>query len=174
MIRRDIFHSFPPPFFFSVELIIVIDRHRLGPIYSNKWSCFARSLKKMNRVLNVVRVSRAKIDASKLFVPCLAKEPFRAMGLEGWSMGRGGGRRGASERFHCRGTSNRGIMGIVWYWISIQTATSSDPIRATSSALGTARTLPLAPPRPSRCIFTLSPPAYWILPHESGILHSRK
>lgn len=45
----------------------------------------------MNRVLNVVRVSRAKIDASKLFVPCLAKEPFRAMGLEGWSMGRGGG-----------------------------------------------------------------------------------
>lgn len=44
----------------------------------------------MNRVLNVVRVSRAKIDASKLFVPCLAKEPFRAMGLEGWSMERGG------------------------------------------------------------------------------------
>lgn len=43
----------------------------------------------MNRVLNVVRVSRAKIDASKLFVPCLAKEPVRAMGLEGWSMGRG-------------------------------------------------------------------------------------
>lgn len=83
----------PSPPFFSPELIIVIDRHRLGPIYSNKWSCFARSLKKMNRVLNVVRVSRAKIDASKLFVPCLAKEPFRAMGLEGWSMGRGGAER---------------------------------------------------------------------------------
>lgn len=58
-------------------------------------------------------------------------------------------------------------MGIVWCWISIQTATSSGPVRATSSAPGTARTLPL-PFSPFFYIFTLLPPAYWILPSIQG------
>lgn len=82
-----------------------------------------------------------------------------------WRVGRG-----ASERFHCRGTSNRGIMGIVWCWISIQTASSSgpSPVRATSSALGTARTLHLTFSHPLVYIATLLPPAYWIPPSTQG------
>lgn len=172
MVRRDIFHIFFFLFlFFSIELIVV-DRHPLGPIYSNKWSCFVRSLKKDEQGFECRSCVKGENRRLEIIRSVSGKGAVSGDGIGGLVDGEGG--RGASERFHCRGTSNRGIMGIVWYWISIQTATSSDPIRATSSALGTARTLPLAPPHPSRCIFTLSPPAYWILPHESGILHSRK
>lgn len=105
-------------------------------------------------------MSRARIGTTRRV------EIIRSVSGKGASSddGIGGVGRGASERFHCRGTSNRGIMGIVWYWISIQTATSSGPIRATSSALGTARNLPSLSPRslPFR-IFVLCLPVYWIL-----------
>lgn len=73
-----------------------------------------------------------KMDVSKLSISCLAKR-YRLVRRNVESRpGKGGeGRRahGASERFHCRGTSNRGIMGIVCCWISIQAASSQQQSR---------------------------------------------
>lgn len=50
---------------------------------------------------------------------------------------------GASERFHCRRTSNRGIMGIVCCWISIQAASSQQQRRTSHFFRFGDSTLPL-------------------------------
>lgn len=63
------------------------------------------------------------MDVSKLSISCLAKR-YRLVCRNVETRSDYVDGHGAFERFHCRGTSNRGIMGIVCCWISIQAASS--------------------------------------------------
>lgn len=84
------------------------------------------------------------MDVSKLSISCLAKR-YRLVcrNAESRNDDDDDDGHGASERFHCRGTSNRGIMGIVCCWISIQAASSQQQRRTSHFFRFGDSTLPL-------------------------------